>query len=163
MLKFLLLATAICVVPAIAQAKAFKLGDDDPVTWVSIPDTWEPETFDDGVEGTSPDKETYVAAEIVDGKELDEAGDEEDKFFVKEKIKINEASKVEKKTTVNGLPAYDVTWDATDDDGPTHVGLTLVKVSDEKLLMLTYWGSAAGETSNKDDLLSIAKSIKPIK
>lgn len=163
MLKILLLATAVCIVPALAQAKAFKLGDDDPVTWVSVPDTWEPQVIEDGVEGTSPDKETYVAAEVVDGKELDQAGKDEDAFFAKQKIKLNGPSKVEKKTTVNGLPAFDVSWEATDEDGPTHVGMTLVKVSDDKLLMLTYWGTAAGETSNKDDLISIAKSIKPIK
>ena len=143
--------------------KAFKLGDDDPVTWISIPDTWEPETYDDGVEGTSADKETYVAAEIVAGSDLDEAGKEEDKFFAKEKIKLDGDTKKESKTTVNGLPAYDISWDATDDDGPTHVSLTLVKVSDDKLLMLTYWGSAAGEKSNGADLSDIAKSIKPIK
>lgn len=163
MLKTLLALCFLCTFSAVAYAKAFKLGDDDPVTWISIPDTWEPAAYDDGVEGTSPDKETYVAAEVVDGKELDEAGKEEDKFFAKQKIKLKEDSKKEKKTTVNGLPAFDVSWDATDDDGPTHVSLTLIKISDEKLLMLTYWGTEAGEKSNGADLKEIAKSIKPIK
>lgn len=163
MLRTALALTLLCAAPAAAQAKAFKLGDDAGITWITIPDTWEPQTYDDGVEGTSPDKETYVAAEVVDGKELDEAGKEEDKFFAKQKIKLKADTKKEKKTTVNGLPAYDISWDATDDDGPTHVGLTLVKVSEEKLLMLTYWGTEEGEKSNGDDLKAIAKSIKPIK
>jgi hypothetical protein len=163
MLKSVLAACLLCAAPALAHAKAFKLGDDDAVTWISIPDTWEPETYDNGVEGTSPDKETYVAAEVVDGKELDSVGDEEDKFFEKQKIKLKGDSKKEKKTTVNGLPAYDISWDATDKDGPTHVSVTLVKVSDDKLLMMTYWGSEEGEKSNGADLTEIAKSIKPIK
>jgi hypothetical protein len=163
MFKTILALSLLCAIPSLAHAKAFKLGDDEPVTWITIPDTWEPETYDDGVEGTSADKETYVAAEIVAGNELDEAGKEEDKFFAKQKIKLKDETKKEKKTTVNGLPAYDISWDATDADGPTHVSLTLVKVSDTKLLLLTYWGSAAGEKSNGADLAEIAKSIKPIK
>ena len=149
--------------PALAQAKAFKIGDDDPVSWVSIPDTWEPAEIDNGVEGTSPDKETYVAAEIVDAKEIDDAVKEEDKFFAKQKIKIKGDTKKEKETTVNGLKAFDYSWDATDEDGPTHVSVTFVVVGEGKLLLLTYWGSAAGEKANGKDLVAIAESIKPIK
>lgn len=163
MFRSILLASLICAAPSLVQAKAFKLGDDNPVTWISIPDTWEPRTYDDGVEGTSPDKETYVAAEVVKGTEIDQAGKEEDKFFEKQKIKLKDETKKEKKTTINGLPAYDISWDATDADGPTHVSVTLVKVSDDQLLMLTYWGSEAGEKSNGADLQEISKSIKPIK
>ena len=55
------------------------------------------------------------------------------------------------------------TWEATDSDGPTHISLTMLKVADNKLLMLTYWGSEAGEKSNVADLQSISGSIKPIK
>jgi len=163
MLKLALALALLCTASTFAQAKAFKLGDDEAVSWVSIPDTWEPETFDNGVEGTSPDKETYVAAEIVAADQLDDAGKEADKFFAKQKITLKGDTKTEKKTTVNGLPAYDIAWDATDSDGPTHVSLTLVKVSDDKVLLLTYWGSPAGEKSNKSDLADISKSIKPIK
>ena len=165
MLKTALVLALLVTLPAAAQAKAFKLGDDsdDSITWISIPDTWEPSTFDNGVEGTSPDKETYVAAEIVDGSGLDAAGKDEDAFFAKQKIKIKEETKKEKEIEMNGLHGYDVQWEATDSDGPTHISLTLLKVADNKLLMLTYWGSEAGEKSNIADLQSISSSIKPIK
>ena len=165
MLKTVLALSLLLALPAAAHAKAFKLGDDsnDSITWISIPDTWEPSTFDNGVEGTSPDKETYVAAEIVDGSGLDAAGKDEDEFFAKQKIKIKEDTKKEKEIEMNGLHGYDVTWEATDSDGPTHISLTMLKVADNKLLMLTYWGSEAGEKSNIADLQSISGSIKPIK
>ena len=163
MLNTVFTLALLCALPSLAQAKAFKLGDDGAVSWISIPDTWEPSEIDDGVEGTSPDKETYVAAEIVKATELEQAGNEEEKFFKKEKIKIKEETKKEKKITVNGLPAYDVSWDATDKDGPTHISMTLIKVADDKLLMLTYWGSEAGEKTNGKELNEIAQSIKPIK
>lgn len=162
MFKTLLATLVLCAGWAeLANAKAFKLGDD--VTWISIPDTWEPETFDDGVEATSPDKETYVAAEIVDGDTLADASKEEDKFFKKMKVKIKEDTFKQKKIRLSGLEADDLEWEATDADGPTHVSVTLVKVADKKLLMLTYWGSEAGEKTNGADLNAISESIKPIR
>jgi hypothetical protein len=163
MLKSLILSAVVFALPAVASAKDFKLGDDVAVTWITMPDTWEPTAIDDGVEGTSPDKETYVAAEIVKATEIKEAGEEAAKFFVKSKIKVDPASKKEKDTTMSGLPAFDVQWNATDEDGPTHVSLTIVKITDEKMLLLTYWGSEAGEKSNLKELSAIAESIKPIK
>ena len=162
MLKTLFAALFVLTCSAgLAQAKAFKLGDD--VVWISIPETWEPETFDDGVEGTSPDKETYVAAEVVEGDSLADASKEEEKFFKKMKIKIKEDTFKQKSIEMSGLPAQDLQWEATDADGPTHVSVTLVKIAEGKLLMMTYWGSEAGEKINGAELKAIADSIKPIK
>lgn len=162
MSKMLLAALILCAAwTGQAEAKAYKLGDD--VAWISFPDTWEPETFDNGVEGTSPDKETYVAAEIVDGDTLADASKDEEKFFKKMKIKIKEDTFKQKKTQMSGLEADDLQWEATDADGPTHVSVTLVKIAEKKLLMMTYWGSEAGEKSNIADLTSISESIKPIR
>ena len=163
MFRSLVLSAVILALPASAFAKEFKLGDDTPVASITMPDKWEPSAIDDGVEGTSPDKETYIAAEIVKATEVKEAGDEAAKFFKKSKIKLDATSKKESEIKINGLPAYDITWNATDEDGPTHVSLTIVAVSETKMLLLTYWGSAAGETSNKTDLMAISSSIKPIK
>jgi hypothetical protein len=163
MFKTFIVSALLCSVPAIVAAKDFKLGDAVAVTWITMPDTWEPVAIDDGVEGTSPDKETYVAAEIVKATAMKEAGDEAGKFFIKSKIKVDPASKKEKDTTMSGLPAFDISWSATDEDGPTHVSLTIVKITDDKMLLLTYWGSEAGEKSNAKDLGAIAESIKPIK
>ncbi|WP_158808621.1 hypothetical protein [Beijerinckia sp. L45] len=163
MVKSLFLTVLLCSASTMALAKDFKLGDDVAVTWITMPDSWEPEAFDDGVEGTSPDKETYVAAEIVKATAMKEAGEEAGKFFVKSKIKVDPASKKEKDTTMSGLPASDISWSATDADGPTHVSLTIVKITDDKMLLLTYWGSEAGEKSNGKELGAIAESIKPIK
>ena len=41
--------------------------------------------------------------------------------------------------------------------------MTLVKIADGKLLMMTYWGSEAGEKTNGAELNAISESIKPIK
>ncbi len=163
MSKTVLAAILLCFAATAANAKAFKLGDDGPVASIEIPDSWEPSTIDDGVEGTSPDKETYVAAEIVDGDDIQDAAKEEGKFFKKMKITLKPETEKKKEITFGGLPAFDIEWEATDEDGPTHVSMTLVKITDKKLMMVTYWGSPAGEKSNGKDLQSIAGSVKVIK
>ena len=154
---------SLCLCSAHADAKAFKLGDDAGVAWISIPDQWEPKKIEDGVEGTSPDKETYVAAEVIEANDIEGALKEELQFFDKEKIKLKEGTQKEKKMEFSGLPAYDISWDATDADGPTHVSATLIKISDSKMLMVTYWGTEAGEKSNIKELQEISQSVKPIK
>ena len=146
-----------------AQARSFKLGDDGPVASIDIPDSWGPSEIDDGVEATSPDKETYVAAEIVDGEDLDAAAEAEGKFFKKQKVALKADSLKKENVTLGALSGIDYQWDATDEDGPTHVSMTLLKISDKKLMMLTYWGSPAGAKSNGKDLDAIAKSLKPTK
>ena len=158
-----LCATTLCLTSATVHAKPFKLGDDEAVAWITIPDQWEPKPIEDGVEGTSPDKETYVAAEIVEAEELEQAVKEELQFFEKQKIKIKDDTKKEKKVKFSGLDAFDVSWDATDEDGPTHVSATFIKLNAEKVMMVTYWGTAAGEKSNMKDLNEISSSVKPIK
>jgi hypothetical protein len=111
MFKTLVIAAIIGAVPGLASAKAFKTGDES--AWVSIPDTWEPERFEGGVEGTSPDKETYVAAEVVEASEIKEAGAEADKFFAKNGVKLDAAFKIGKEIKMAGLPTFDIRWKAT--------------------------------------------------
>ena len=145
MLKTVLALSLICAGPALIQAKAFELDDDEAVSWVSIPDTWEPQTIDDGIEGASPDKETHVAAEIVDGDNIGAAVKEENTFLHKQSIRIKTGRRKEKKTIVNGFEAFDFLWEAADADDPTHV--TVIVLRPGKLRLLTYWGSKAGEKS----------------
>ena len=166
MSKSLFAALILCFAGATvgtAQAKVFKLGDDGPVATIDIPDSWGPSEIADGVEATSPDKETYVAAEIVDGEDLDDAAKAEGKFFKKQKIVLKTDSLKKENVTLGALSGTDYQWDATDEDGPTHVSMTLLKINDKKLMMLTYWGSPAGEKSNGKDLGAMAKSLKPLK
>lgn len=162
-----LAGSIVCVIAAAwagsAQAKLYKLGDETPVASVDIPADWEPSEIEDGVEATSPDKESYVAAEIIDGDDIDVAAKAEGKFFRKQKVKLKEDTLKKENVTLGALSGTDYRWDATDEDGPTHVSMTMLKISDKKLMMLTYWGSPAGEKSNGAALDAIAKSLKPIK
>jgi hypothetical protein len=160
MRALLLTAVLVSFVSGPALAKTFKLGDAKPVASIMIPDSWKPEEIDDGVEGTSKDGETYVAAEVVAAKDIKTAIDEGLAFFKKSGVKINPDTLQKKEQKMSGFDAVALEGKGTDKDGPTHVSLTLVIISSENVLLLTYWGTATGEESNGADLNKIAASIK---
>ncbi len=163
-MKRLILAFVLTLaIPGLGSAKTFKLGDDKPVASIMIPDSWSPEEIDQGVEGTAKDGETYVAAEIIDAKDIKSAIDDGLKYFQKNGVKINPDTLEKKEAKMGGFDAVTLQGKGTDKDGPTHVSLTLVIISGEKIVLLTYWGTATGEESNGEDLSKIAASIAAIK
>jgi hypothetical protein len=163
-MKKLAISLAIMLtVPVVGHAKTFKLGDDKPVATIMIPDSWSPEEIDNGVQGTSKDGETYVAAEVVDAKNLNAAVDDGLKYFQKNGVKIDPATLEKKEEKISGFDAVALQGKGTDKDGPTHVSLTLVVINGEKIVLLTYWGTATGEESNGSDLNKIASSIAAAK
>jgi hypothetical protein len=161
--KLVISLALMLAIPGIGHAKTFKLGDDKPVATIMIPDSWSPEEIDNGVEGTSKDGETYVAAEVVDAKNLNAAVDDGLKYFQKNGVKIDPATLEKKEQKIAGFDAVALEGKGTDKDGPTHVSLTLVIISGEKIVLLTYWGTATGEESNGPDLNKIASSIAAAK
>jgi len=162
MRALILSLSLMAALPGFACAKTFKIGDAKAVARITIPDSWKPEEIDNGVEGTSKDGETYVAAEVVKANDVEDALLEGFKFFKKEGVTIDESTLEKKEIKMNGLPAFDIAAKGKDKDGPTHVSLTLVILNGNDILLLTYWGTATGEESNGADLKAIASSIKPI-
>src|SRR5271165_5160532 len=150
-MKNIAIVTAVAVMfcSFAATAKTFPIPADDPIATVTIPDAWEPETYEEGVEATSPDKAIYVAMEKVQADDVASATEEGLKYFIKQGIELNLDSKQLKDTKINGLDAFDVTFNGKDKDGDANVILTLVQTNaKDSFLLLYYWGSAAGEKAN---------------
>ena len=150
--------------PAQAFAKTYPIPADDPVATVSLPEKWEPEAYDGGVEATSPDGAVYVAIEMVRANDVGSTAEEGVKFFAKQGVEIDDKSLKTQDIKINGLAAFDMTMSGKDKDGPTEVGMTLVGTnSDSKFLMIYYWGSEEGQKANLPDLKAIADSLQATK
>ena len=157
-------AALLLLIPVSAFAKTFPVPGDDPIATVSIPDSWGPETYDGGVEATSPDKQVYVAAEVVDAADVSKATKEGLQFFQKQGVEIDGDSMKTKDIKINDLDAVDLTFNGKDKDGPTQIGLTLVQTNAQgKFLMLYLWGSEKGQEANVADLKVIGGSIQATK
>jgi hypothetical protein len=163
MIRSLVIATVVLLSSA-AMAKTFPVPADDPIATVSIPDSWNPEPYEGGVEATSDDTKIYVAIEEVAADDVKSATEEGIKFFVKSGVEIDSNSMQTKQIKINNLDAFDITFTGKDKNGPANVSLTLVATNAAgKFLLLYYWGSPEGEKANIEDLKKISESIQATK
>jgi hypothetical protein len=162
-MKKLLLAALIAGLPGLAYAKNFAIPKNNPVATVVLPDDWDAETIDSGVEVTSKDGEVYIAFETVRAADIKTAIGEAIDYLVKKGVKLDASSMKQKDTTINGMSGAEIDWTGTDKDGDTQISLTILFASKERLVMLTYWGTPEGGKANAEELNKIAESIKPIR
>jgi len=159
-MKRLALALTIALLPACAFAKSFSIPSDAALASVSIPDDWKPSTYDNGVEGNSPDGTIYVAAEVVTATDVKSTTEEALKLFIKQGLKIDENSTKQSDFKVGGMDAVEVSMTGTDDTGVADVSIAIVGLSADKFIFLTYWGSPAGAKANDAALGEIINSLK---
>jgi hypothetical protein len=157
-------ALLLAVAPLPALAKVFPIPTEDPIATINVPDGWEPDTFEEGVEMNSPDSKVYIAAEEVEAADLTEAVTETVKTLAKEGLEIDTGTKKDKDITINGMKAHDFTYTGKDKDGPANFSITLVETAKPgTFLMLSYWGSEEGEKANAEALQAISNSIQATK
>jgi hypothetical protein len=155
---------ALLAFPSLALAKTFPIPDDNPVATVSIPDAWEPKTYEGGVEATSADGAIYVAVESVAAADVKSATEEGVKYFVKQGVTLDADSLKTREIKIGGLDAFDLAFTGKDKNGPANISLTLVATNaKDKFLLIYYWGTSAGEKANLGDLKAIADSVQATK
>ncbi len=146
-----------------AMAKTWKLPNDEfPIATITIPDAWEPEEVENGVQGQSADTAVYLAAVAV-GHEKGLNAEIEDTFkFLKEHdVTLDKSTKKETKFKLNGIDAEELTFSGKDADGPTSVSLAFVPVG-KKMVVITYWVTTAKEKEHQAEVSKILLSLKPI-
>jgi hypothetical protein len=155
---------ALLFTPSLALAGTFPVPAENPIATVSIPDSWGPNAYEGGVEGTSADGKLYVAFESIDAADVKTATEEGLKYFIKQGVTLNKDSLKTKDIKINNLPAFDLAFTGTDKDGPANISLTLVQTNATgKFLLLYYWGSSEGEKANLTELKAISDSIQATK
>lgn len=57
--------------PLLAEAKTIKFPSEKPIASITIPDSWEPEETESGVQGTSPDSAVYLSADVASSRSIE--------------------------------------------------------------------------------------------
>ena len=147
-------------VPA-AQAKVFSVPAEDSLATINIPDAWEPNETDNGIEMNSPDKGIYVDVEAVKADDIKSAVAETVKLLSSQGLVIDESSQQVSDTEKNGLKMHDFLYTGKDNDGPTNFSITLIETPvPDKFVMLTFWGSDEAAKANDKSLGDIAHSVQ---
>ena len=156
----LLAAGFACCLATAAVAKTYELPDANPAVTVTLPNAWKPEEVDKGVQATSPDGETYVAAETATSKGMESLISDDIDFLVEQGVKIDKSTQQTRDSTINGIPVSFLHWNGSDKDGPTSITLGIFGVSGNLVLLLTSWSSPAGEKLYESQMTDIVSSIK---
>ncbi|MDE1158946.1 MAG: histidine kinase [Neorhizobium sp.] len=164
-MKTLLAAIAFATLfaPAVSFAETLKFPSEAPIAEITIPDDWGPEETDSGIQATSADEAIYLAIDIASAKTSDTVIDDAFQFLKDNGVTVNGSTQKRSEDTVNGLAMLNFDWTGTDKDGPVNVGLSMVPVSTDRMLVVTYWGQKGKQEKHADELLAIIGSLKAIK
>jgi hypothetical protein len=162
MIKSILTLVAVSsLLAAPAFAKKMPLPDEDSaISTIDIPEKWEPEEIDNGVEGQSPDSAIYIAVVAVESDKGMQAEIDDTFAMLKDKkVELDESTKSEDKFKLNGIEADEITYAGKDEDGPASVCIAFVPIKD-KVIVVTYWVSTKDEKKHQEEVGKILHSLK---
>ena len=154
---------SLLLVSQTAFAKTFAVpSKGEQIASVNLPDAWKPEPYELGVKATSPDGRVFWEFEAVDGNDVAAATENGMKYFLDQGVVVDEKTIRQNEGQVNGMKAFDMSFQGTDKIGPAKLGMTVVATNKpDKFVIMLYWGDAEGEKANAKDISAIAQSIKP--
>lgn len=156
----ILLALGACVLTC--QAKPLKLPTDKPGATIDIPDAWNPTAIQRGYQTETRDKSVYLSVEWTDNAtDMTAIIDETDVMLKSHKVNLNKANRVDNKFKLNSLPAEELLYKGTDEDGPALVSITFVTVG-KAAVVFTYWASVDGNMKHREELGKILNSLHPL-
>ena len=161
-MKSVLLAIALIAFPGLAMAETFQLPEDEPVVQLNLPTAWEPTNDDGWLEASSDDEELYIAFEVTDTADFEDSVKETIQYLVDEGVTVDEATLSKTPFEINGLKGVDVAWQGKDKDGPVTISLSVIQVTADKMLLLTYWSTPKGDADNAPTIRDIVHSIKAV-
>ena len=143
-------------------AETFKLPDEKPYCSVTIPQDWNPEAYDNGVEALSKDESVYIAIESTSTGNVEKSMQEAFDYLKKKGVVVDAATAKQAEGKIGDFDVVDLSWDGKDEDGACKVSLSVISITDEKGLLVIYWASPEGEKKNQETITAIAKGIKKL-
>jgi hypothetical protein len=163
MRKILSVAVLLALAMGVAPAAEFALPKDNPVVKFGLPDDWNPEGSDIGVEALSPDSKLYLAVAFVEEGSVGAFLEGALAFLERNGVSVDNESATQGEAKLNGMEVVEVAWKGEDAGGPCEVSLNLVGVTEKEGLMLLYWAPPGADDEYAAEMAAIAASISPVK
>ena len=161
-MKKLVLAAALALgLVSPAFAKNLAVPSDDPAVTLTIPNTWSIQEIDFGYSASSPDKDVVFYVEYAAGARVKKMTDLNTSWMKDNKIVVR-GKPDESEVDFNGVKGSLLKYKAKDENGPTNVNFAFIPAGENRVIMLTLWGSDEEQAANDKDVSAILSSIKPI-
>jgi hypothetical protein len=157
-----LVAALLSLAPAAVIAKTHLVPEQNPIITVTIPDSWEVLPIPGGIEVTTEDEEYYFAIEVTNKRAAERDFTSSIAWLMSKGVKIDESSQKEVPFSINGMDGFMLIWNGTDEDGPTQVSVSLTQITENRLMLVTGWGTEQAQKDNMEGLLKMMESLKKI-
>lgn len=162
MRKLITVALMALTIPSLAHAKVFTLGDDAPVATIDVPDTWEPETYANGVTGSSPDG-MYMSAEVVNAADLEGAVTEGIQFFQGEGVTLDDSTMKSGNVKMANYEVVMREWHGKDKEGEAVITLGVVVLSETQMMLVMSWAAPDVDKLNGPDMQKMLETVAAAK
>jgi hypothetical protein len=162
----LIAALVLTLIPALAPAGTIKFPEEKPAVSFNIPDSWEPESDEDGVLAESPDNVATIYLQVIESEDDMKAAVEDNmKWLIEEHdVKVDEATQEEKEFKTGEREWKVISWSAESKEwGPASVGFLFSEAGEGKALTITYWISKKDSDKSMEGLTKIFESVKTLK
>lgn len=143
------------------QARNYAVPEKNPAATLTIPDSWNTEEIEYGYNAFSPGKDVYFAVEYTSAKKID-AMMKNNQQWMKENEIDGSVTPQKADIKINGIDATVFSFDTKDLNGKTTVEFILMSGGDNRVIMLTLWGSDEDRAKHAKDIAAIMNSVKPI-
>ncbi|WP_117193876.1 histidine kinase [Rhizobium terrae] len=165
-MKKLIAAAALSVavlLPSASFAATLLFPSADPVAQITIPDAWNPEETDYGIQANSDDDAIYIAIDVADDKTTEKVIDDAFSFLQNNGVTVDTSTQKQSEDALNGMKMVNFDWSGKDNDGEVSIGISLVAAKPGKLLVITYWGTKGEQEKHAQELMGLITSLKPAK
>lgn len=153
-----LFAVALLAMPA--AAKNFAVPDKNPAITITVPDDWKTEEIAYGYSARPQDEAIFFSVEFASAREVDKMLAANEAWMKQNKIK--KVAPIKAEAPLNGIPATVFQFRTSDQNGPTVVDFIMMSAGDNRMIMLTVWGSNEERETHSKALDAIFGSIKAI-
>jgi hypothetical protein len=160
MKRLVALAATLLFVTA-AQAAEMKFPSDEPVASITLPDDWTANETDTGMEVTTADNSIYLSVDVAEPKDTEQTLKDAITWLGTQGVTVDASTVKQNQGKVNDRDIFYADWKGKDKDGPASIGVAALVLSEETVLVLTYWGTEGEEDKNAAAITDVLKSIKP--
>lgn len=157
----LFLATFVALLyVAPAAAKNFAVPDKNPAITLTVPNNWKTQEIEYGYSARPPDEAIFFSVEFASARNIDKMMATNEAWMKENEIK--QVKPIQAEIPINGISSTVFQFRTTDANGPTKVDFILMPAGNERVIMITVWGSDEERATHSKALDDIFGSIKSI-
>ena len=150
-----------CLPLNLVQAASYSIPMDNSVAEINVPDSWNPNSSDLGVDAASPDRKLFFSIYATTNDDEKAALDEASTIAMNgDVLQIDIKSLDAKTVNIGDVLSHQYAYNATYNGKPGYLVINLAKTSTGGYLQIICWGTRKSFKMNYSGTAKIFKSLK---